>query len=343
MSATSKKKISPPLKATKKKVAPKKKSESPQKEKVAEPTVKRCFVIAPIGDGGSSIRRATEGLLRAAIRPVFEDAPFYMEVCIANELDTLGSIGKQVISHLLEDDLVIADLTDLNANVMYELAIRHAARKPVITLAPHGQNLPFDVIDQRTLFYTNDLFGGEALKEELFKKGQSAMEAGKKHDNPIYQVVDRPLIKGAGIEVSKEDLVLEELNRLSTQISRMELEKEEFFRLSRKTAMTYPMEGFISGEDRVAKMRMEDERRFMMRLKRMDEEQRRIRQMAEERIRQMAEERFMAKRMEEELNRKEAESLMRESPEQKRRVQEQLKAKKSLKSPPPSADKESSP
>jgi hypothetical protein len=146
---------------------------------------KRAFLVTPIGGADSSTRRAADGLIASVLEPLLEDLGY--EVFVAHKISLTGSITKQVIEHLLEDDLVVANLSELNPNVMYELAVRHATGKPVVTIAEHGTRLPFDIADERTVFYTNDMRGVVELKPAL----QSVIEATVSRDdqdNPITRV-----------------------------------------------------------------------------------------------------------------------------------------------------------
>ena len=75
------------------------------KKKLAEQDKKTCFVITPIGETGSDTRRATDGLIRGAIRPVMEELGFV--VIVPHEMSDPGSITNQVIEQLLNAEMVI--------------------------------------------------------------------------------------------------------------------------------------------------------------------------------------------------------------------------------------------
>ncbi|WBB50863.1 hypothetical protein O3597_10520 [Verrucosispora sp. WMMA2044] len=131
-----------------------------------QPTRRECFVIAPIGPEDSDIRRRSDQILKHVIRPVVEARGF---VAIrGDEIERAGLITSQVLDRIIRNDLVIADLTDQNANVFYELAVRHALRRPFVQLMAKDQQLPFDVHGMRTILVDHtDLDSVHAAKEQL--------------------------------------------------------------------------------------------------------------------------------------------------------------------------------
>ena len=86
---------------------------------------------------------------------------------VAHKISEPGSITKQIIKEIYSDKLAIANLTNKNPNVMYELAFRHSLGKPVIMIAEKGTPLPSDIIMERTIFYQNDAQGVLELKDNI--------------------------------------------------------------------------------------------------------------------------------------------------------------------------------
>lgn len=152
---------------------------------------RKCFVIGPIGKEKSSERTKADWLLRCIIQPVLQHDSFKYDVRRADQFPEPGQITHQVIGAVIDADLVIADLTGLNASALYELAIRHMEQsreepKPVIHMAEADQPLPFDLKDCRTIFYRlNHPDDIDAAKVELQKQVAAVQAPEYEPTNPI--------------------------------------------------------------------------------------------------------------------------------------------------------------
>lgn len=153
---------------------------------------RKCFIITPIGEENDAIRRHIEGIIDVVIMPVMKDD---YDIQVAHRLFEMGSINRQIIELIYKSDLVIANLTGTNPNVMYELAFRHTLGLPVITIAERGTKLPFDVSTERTIFYTNDLHGVLDIQEELKRYlSQIDFNSGRT-SGPIHDYLDSVELK----------------------------------------------------------------------------------------------------------------------------------------------------
>lgn len=187
--------------------------------KKKEEKMKSCFVITPIGTEKSEVRRKTDGLIKSVFEPVLVDLNF--KCIVAHEIAESGSITRQVIEHLLNDELVIANLTGLNPNVMYELAVRHAKRLPVIVVAENHTNLPFDIATERTLFFNNDMAGVEELKPKLLNAIEKSLKDNNS-DNPIYRALEKQAVLQSVEKPSNlESYLISKLDDLTNKIDSM--------------------------------------------------------------------------------------------------------------------------
>jgi len=128
--------------------------------------MKTCFVVSPIGDEGTETRKNADQLLKHIIEPVCKSCGFNVER--VDKMNDFGSITEKIIERLENADLVIADISEHNPNVFYEIGYRARTKKPIIQLSKKGERIPFDIAAIRTYEYNlNDLDNVESVKDRL--------------------------------------------------------------------------------------------------------------------------------------------------------------------------------
>jgi hypothetical protein len=158
---------------------------------------KSCFFIAPIGEPESPIRRKSDQVLRHVVRAAVE--PLGYTAQRADELDEEGLITNQIIERLIDGDLVVADLSGRNPNVFYELAVRHAAQKPVVHLIAYDETLPFDVANVRAVPYAledPDLLA--EARRQVTNKVRAIEGSSEPSVNPITAARQLQLLRTSG-------------------------------------------------------------------------------------------------------------------------------------------------
>lgn len=183
---------------------------------------KLCFVIAPIGKAGSDTRRRSDQVLEHIMKPAATECGY--KTIRADDISEPGMITSQVIQHLIEDALVIADLTGHNPNVFYELAIRHAIKMPIVQIIQKGEIVPFDVAQSRTIDVDHhDLDSVAHCRDKLIKQIQSVERNPTDIDTPISTAIDLQALRQSKnpLEKSSADIIemLQDIRSRVTELS----------------------------------------------------------------------------------------------------------------------------
>jgi hypothetical protein len=152
--------------------------------------MERVFVIRPFGTKKDTAGKDIdfERVHRELIGPALEATAFSGST--TGEIVEPGNIREDMFSLILEADFVICDITILNANVFYELGIRHALRKKhtiLIKGAPTADNPPFDLLTDRYLSYKLDK--PSAAVPQLIQTIVAARRSDRETDSPIFKML----------------------------------------------------------------------------------------------------------------------------------------------------------
>jgi hypothetical protein len=120
---------------------------------------KKCFVIMPFGDKKHPITERDinfDTVYQEFIKPAVEALKI---TCIrSDEVSKSGLIHREMIDLILGCELVVVDITTGNPNVMYELGIRHAAKRwgTIILRQAGADSIPFNISGLRSVDYQLD-------------------------------------------------------------------------------------------------------------------------------------------------------------------------------------------
>lgn len=180
----------------------------------------QVFVASPIGSPGTDSHRDALTTLNYVIRKALTEPRW--KVLRADFETAPDSISQGVVRRILESDLIVVDLSDHNPNVFYELAIAHCYRKPVVLIAAKGTRIPFDVADQRTIFY--DLTSPESVDNARTHLLAAANHALKSPDALVTPLTNMQRLTEitTRIEAGDSDQLTDLLENVATRLSRIE-------------------------------------------------------------------------------------------------------------------------
>jgi hypothetical protein len=100
-----------------------------------------------------------------------------------------GNIASQIITDLVNADVVVADLTDFNPNVLWELGVRQSFKHCTITIAEANTQIPFHFSHKGILFYNGEHLDNETFEERFTASLKNCLEQPNEPDSPVLETL----------------------------------------------------------------------------------------------------------------------------------------------------------
>lgn len=138
----------------------------------------------PFSSTASCTEEEWTDIFQNVFKPAVEGAGLDYE-CRRSEA-TRGNVIAMIIRDLNDSYVVIADLTDRNANVFYELGVRHSLKNRTIILAQKREDIPFDLQGYASHVYSWKTQRGKAeLAQKLRELLEEIDTSPQRSDSPV--------------------------------------------------------------------------------------------------------------------------------------------------------------
>jgi O-acetyl-ADP-ribose deacetylase (regulator of RNase III) len=149
-----------------------------------------CFVIMPYGtrpdlDGKEvNFDRVYEQMIKPAVTEADLD-------CVrCDDIAQPGWIHERMLRHILQDRVAIVDTSTLNANVFYELGVRHAlCRSVTVLIHRKGTTWPFNIAGLSSIEYRTTPAGLQDGKTDIGTFIANALNAPDSTDSLVYSAI----------------------------------------------------------------------------------------------------------------------------------------------------------
>jgi hypothetical protein len=160
-----------------------------------------CLVLMPF-------KEPFDTYFLSIIKPAVHAAR--LDVLRGDSLFRPSPIMADIWQMIQDSKVLVADLTEKNANVFYELGLAHAIGKPVVLISDNLADVPFDLQSLRVIIYDkNDPAWGTELKSKIIGSlGETLGDTAS-----AVPSMFRKVVKSQAPTETKTDMRLDELER----------------------------------------------------------------------------------------------------------------------------------
>jgi len=176
---------------------------------------KVCFVIMPFSDPDGYEKGHFKKIYEQIFKPAIENAGYTAFRMDENSESTL--IQAKIYNHLINEPMVLCDLSSKNPNVLYELGIRHAYDKPVVLVQEEGQSHIFDIAGLTTVSYRKNRVYDEVIQDQKNITEAIKQTAKAQNNYSVMSLVNlNPAMLDSKNSITREErmeILMAEINR----------------------------------------------------------------------------------------------------------------------------------
>ena len=155
---------------------------------------------------------------------------------------------RQIITDLLTSPVVVADLTDKNANVHWELGVRQSFKHGTVTIIEHRSDLSFDLSTKGTLkYYPDNHLKNESFRESFKQSIDDCLTHPNRADSIVLESVSG---RGSLYEIFQRDEATRRVKAVMNELQRNLDVTNRIFRQAEKNKKTPQNRGFVTARPR---------------------------------------------------------------------------------------------
>jgi hypothetical protein len=174
--------------------------------------IRDCFVIMPFSDTASRSEVGWTEIYEHVFKPAVEGAGLTCERVVG----PTGQITSGIIEKLRTCYLVMADVTDHNGNVCYELGVRHSLSRRTIIVAHGNKHALSDLGNYKYTVYGTQPGQVHEFKQQMRRLVENIEKSPEHSDNPVSDYLEKEQVDASRYR-NRENL--KKLSALTTELN----------------------------------------------------------------------------------------------------------------------------
>lgn len=158
------------------------------------PSQKSAFVVMPVSGTATCSEQEWSDIFTEVFTPAFRDCGYACK----RATPCTGNLIRSIITELRGAWIVLADLTDRNANVFYELGVRHSLSKRTILVAQNSDHIPSDLRGYWWLVYGTKPGEVSAFRKEIAELVKHIEAHPDRSDSPVSDFIEQEMLGVSG-------------------------------------------------------------------------------------------------------------------------------------------------